>query len=313
MSDYHAPKLTRFDFDALDFLGGVAAMTAEEVGQYVLLLVQAWIAGRDCTLPDDPAGLARIARAACGEVSRRVLEKFDKTPEGRVVNHRLLQEWQAAKARSEVAQARAEKRWRGDAQAMPEHCQGSNETMPISIPTSVPTSGSVEVVGRLEGRAAPPQIRPAPSGQSQPPHPGPAPSSSGEPPASPTCSCPDLHAQPCSCRVRPPVAGPEPPTPDELRLCAHMASLLPEAKRAGWPALARKILALGAGDAATLCDIATAGVADAFWTTQLTGMGRFLSLLESDSERSLLSWYHARKRKAEAQAAPAKTAYTRRF
>ena len=94
--------LTRFDFHALRFDQSecVARMTAEEVGQYMLLLVRAWLMGKDTTLPDDLAFLARVARV--DEVSPIVLQKFPviQTPFGpRRRNEVLYNEWLAAVGR----------------------------------------------------------------------------------------------------------------------------------------------------------------------------------------------------------------------
>jgi uncharacterized protein YdaU (DUF1376 family) len=116
-------RLTRFDFDAADFLASedVAAMTAAEVGQYVLLLCAAWLGGKDATLPNDPRTLARLARATNGRVAPVVIRKFISTAEGRLSNPRLSEEWKAAcaraKVRSEKAQKAAKKSWSGDARS----------------------------------------------------------------------------------------------------------------------------------------------------------------------------------------------------
>src|ERR1700676_3672308 len=110
-------KLTRFDFDAADFLASedVASMTAAEVGQYVLLLCAAWLGGKEATLPNDPRTLARLARATKGRVAPVVIRKFISTGEGRLLNLRLSAEWKAACARAKVlhdkAQKAVTKRW----------------------------------------------------------------------------------------------------------------------------------------------------------------------------------------------------------
>ena len=95
--------LTRFDFHALRFDQSecVARMTAEEVGQYILLLVKAWLMGKDATLPDDLPFLARVARVE--EVSPIVLQKFPviQTPFGpRRRNEVLYNEWLEAVGRN---------------------------------------------------------------------------------------------------------------------------------------------------------------------------------------------------------------------
>jgi hypothetical protein len=58
MSEFYRLRLTKFDFDAADFLESedVAVMTCAEIGQLVLLLA-AWLGGKDATLPSDPIRL----------------------------------------------------------------------------------------------------------------------------------------------------------------------------------------------------------------------------------------------------------------
>jgi uncharacterized protein YdaU (DUF1376 family) len=137
-------RLTRFDFDAAAFLASedVAAMTAAEVGQLVLLFCAAWLGGKDATLSNDPRTLARLARATTGRVSPVVMRKFISTAEGRLFNPRLLEEWKAACARAQVrhqkAQKAATKRWNVSAPSMP---QASTETCPEHRP-AMPSSSS---------------------------------------------------------------------------------------------------------------------------------------------------------------------------
>jgi hypothetical protein len=60
--------LTRFDFRALRFLKSedVEIMTAEEVGQFVLLMCHAWLGGKSCqpSQQSDTAGEVRPVRAS---------------------------------------------------------------------------------------------------------------------------------------------------------------------------------------------------------------------------------------------------------
>jgi hypothetical protein len=104
--------LTRFDFHVYRFLGSdtVDRMTAEEVGQYILLLCRAWQRGKDTMLPDDLDYLARHAR--CKEVSPLVLSKFPiiHTPEGNQRrNDTLYGEWLLTLERSQSARERGAK------------------------------------------------------------------------------------------------------------------------------------------------------------------------------------------------------------
>src|ERR1700730_11776339 len=97
-------EYTRFDFHVHDFLNSedVKQMTAEEVGQYILLLCEAWVIGKEATLPDNPKYLARIARVP--EVSPLVMSKFYKVEMEcgpRLRNKGMYIEWQATVKRSE--------------------------------------------------------------------------------------------------------------------------------------------------------------------------------------------------------------------
>jgi uncharacterized protein YdaU (DUF1376 family) len=145
-------RLTRFDFDAGDFLASedVAAMTASEVGQYVLLLCHAWLGGKDATLSNDPKILARLARATSGRVSPKVMGKFISTAGGRLENLRLTEEWKAACARAQVRRDKAVKAakcsWtdtaRSRRQAVPDKCSAHCSEMPSSsIPIPSPYPG----------------------------------------------------------------------------------------------------------------------------------------------------------------------------
>jgi uncharacterized protein YdaU (DUF1376 family) len=109
--------LTRFDFHAMRFAHSeaVKAMTAEEVGQYILLLCDAWLLQKDASLPDDVAYLTIVAK---GKVSPRVLRQFplvDTQWGSRRRNDVLYIEWNRVKERSESASERGikgnEVRW----------------------------------------------------------------------------------------------------------------------------------------------------------------------------------------------------------
>jgi Protein of unknown function (DUF1376) len=79
-----------------DFMSSpdVEIMTCEEVGSYFLLLQKSWLGGDDCTLPNDPARLAKLARVE--KVSELVLSKFQVDKDGRLFNPRLMEEWKMA-------------------------------------------------------------------------------------------------------------------------------------------------------------------------------------------------------------------------
>ena len=106
MSKYHKSKITRFDLDALAFMLGTETFNNNEVGQYMRLIVYAWLNDHGCTIPSDSRELARIAR--CKKVSANVLAKFHDAGEGLLVNDRLLNEWRNAsrRQREQVKKAR---------------------------------------------------------------------------------------------------------------------------------------------------------------------------------------------------------------
>lgn len=79
-------------------------MSNEEVGQYTFLLCEAWLSGKDASLPDNPEVLARKAR--CRKVSDKVLAQFPvvQTTYGpRRQNETLYSEWRAATSRIALA------------------------------------------------------------------------------------------------------------------------------------------------------------------------------------------------------------------
>jgi len=155
VSAYHPIRLTRFDFDAADFLSSpdVASMTATEVGQYVLLLAAAWLGGKNCCLPNDPRVLAKLARAPRG-VSPRVRGKFKSCP-GKtqlIYNPRLSREWDAAQQRAQVrqqkAQKAAQKRWNEMPGACPKQSSGTEQAMLGDASESESVSESVSGVSQ---------------------------------------------------------------------------------------------------------------------------------------------------------------------
>lgn len=106
--------LTRFDFHVVRFMNSetVKRMSAEEIGQFILLLCDAWLTGKDASLPDDLTYLARVARV--NEVSSLVLSKFPiiRTDCGkRRQNPALFVEWTAATKRSRAAREKATSKW----------------------------------------------------------------------------------------------------------------------------------------------------------------------------------------------------------
>ena len=94
----------------------VELMSAEEIGCYFLLLQKAWLSGDDCTLPNDPDRLSKLARV--NTVSEIVMKKFELDECGRLFNARLSAEWKEALKRSKDGKKNASKRWDG---SMPRH------------------------------------------------------------------------------------------------------------------------------------------------------------------------------------------------
>lgn len=157
-----------------DFMSSpdVTIMTAEECGSFFFLLQHAWLSGDDCTLPNDPARLAKLARV--DKVADIVLQKFETDKQGRLFNPRLSVEWQEALKRTKDARKNANKRWNGD---MPPHSDGNTGVLPpkfegnaknknnnkhkkettktMQAQVGVSSSSSTEVSGQLPNPAQP--------------------------------------------------------------------------------------------------------------------------------------------------------------
>ena len=97
--------LTRFDFHVNRFLYSedVQLMSAEEVGQYFLLICHAWMIGKNASLPNNPTLLCKYARSAV--ISGLVMSKWEEGKDGRLYNAALSKEWDAANVRCMVASA----------------------------------------------------------------------------------------------------------------------------------------------------------------------------------------------------------------
>jgi len=172
--------LTRFDFHALRFLKSedVEIMTAEEVGQFVLLMCHAWLGGKAASLPNNPMLLAKYAR--CERVSEAVLREWKAGSDGRLYNETLSEEWDAAVGRSVHGMRGAAARWNKEksptnahdnAPVMPEH---STSNAPADAPPMVKPiqanpiqskTSSSEPVGSDERVSKPtPRKEPSPEG-----------------------------------------------------------------------------------------------------------------------------------------------------
>jgi uncharacterized protein YdaU (DUF1376 family) len=154
--------LTRFDFRALRFLKSetVELMSAEEVGQFVLLMCHAWLAGKDASLPDNPVLLARYAR--CERVSDAVMLEWKEGPDGRLYNETLSEEWAAAVGRSAHGQKAASARW--NSKHSPSNAHPSDGAVANPIQTKpIQTKPSQERQGQTpssEPGGSDPQIAP---------------------------------------------------------------------------------------------------------------------------------------------------------
>jgi len=127
--------LTSFNFHALRFLQSenTRQMTAKEVGQYLLLLIEAWLGGKSASLPTELDKLNTMVRIPTGlpgrpeKISDKVLAMFPlvETEFGpRRRNETLYGEWVIANNRSNLNREAAGARWIGNASAMQTHSDG---------------------------------------------------------------------------------------------------------------------------------------------------------------------------------------------
>ncbi len=171
-----------------DFLGSgrVAAMTTEQVGAYVLLLLHQ-AQPDDGMLPDDDKALARLARLTLAKwrrISPEIMECFQREG-GRVWNERMKEEIEYQKnhkaGRSDSGRKAAQARWhgnanamrthmrphdRGNANAMPRECladANSNSNSKSSSPASVVLPASVDSKSLIGENALSPNAPAAPS------------------------------------------------------------------------------------------------------------------------------------------------------
>jgi uncharacterized protein YdaU (DUF1376 family) len=92
-----APPAFMFYPDDFASDGKVEAMSTEGVGCYILLLCKAWRENPPATLPDDDRILARWARVSderWRDLKAEVLLTFDQAATGRLVQRRLLREYE---------------------------------------------------------------------------------------------------------------------------------------------------------------------------------------------------------------------------
>jgi uncharacterized protein YdaU (DUF1376 family) len=122
------PRVPFFKLYIDDFVGGVADMTTEEVGAYVLLLCYQWGKGY---IPDDGAKIRRIGHLTADADIGLLTEKFPLSGHGRQ-NLRMEQERKKMEAFSKRGKRNVDERWKyqNDTKGIPNAYQ--NDT-PIAI------------------------------------------------------------------------------------------------------------------------------------------------------------------------------------
>lgn len=152
--DKYTPDLTRFTFQAKKWYCSetVRALSADECGQYILLLVEAWMSGKAASLPTDTSLLAKYARVK--QVSRAVLACFpivDTEFGKRRRNETLYKDWVESVTRSETAAKKANARWDkrqspSNATALPQHDASNAQENSIQINSNQPNTTANSVV-----------------------------------------------------------------------------------------------------------------------------------------------------------------------
>jgi uncharacterized protein YdaU (DUF1376 family) len=150
MSQRRPPEPVYIPLYPRDFLSSnsVDAMTTEEVGAYLLLMMRSWSEAPPATLPTDDATLARMARmtpARWAKSKAKVLKPWE-IRDDRWVQPRLEVEYHKsvgiAELRSKVARVAAKSRWSSNANAMHDACS----THPPSNANAMPENA-------MQGRA----------------------------------------------------------------------------------------------------------------------------------------------------------------
>ncbi|WDL99307.1 DUF1376 domain-containing protein [Alicyclobacillus sp. ALC3] len=108
-----------FPFYPRDWLsdGNVQVLSLEEAGAYITLLAYMWNGGKDCSLDDDDANLAKLLHVSLKRWKKLRSVLFDGSgavfhvSDGRVRNKRLDAEWRAVLEKSANNTKAANKRW----------------------------------------------------------------------------------------------------------------------------------------------------------------------------------------------------------
>jgi uncharacterized protein YdaU (DUF1376 family) len=155
-----------------DFMSStdVLLMTAEEIGSFFLLLQCSWLAGADCTLPNDPEKLAKLARVE--RISEIVLSKFSLDKQGRLFNERLSQEWQEALRRSKDGKKAVSARWKKPYNGNTTVSPSNNESTTTNTNTNTHTNTNKSKDKDTQAHASNSDSSEAPSAPSNPTPPG---------------------------------------------------------------------------------------------------------------------------------------------
>lgn len=129
-----------FQFYAQDFLGSidVQLMSAEEVGVYLLLLINCFNNGG--SLPNNAVALSRLCRGITP--AQKVLDKF-YVSENTLRNKRMDEELKKQAKFFKDQKAKAQKRWqKAEKKPMPRHSRGNAGSMPRQSPRGQSSSTS---------------------------------------------------------------------------------------------------------------------------------------------------------------------------
>lgn len=101
-------------------------MTPSERGAYIHLLAICWCSS-DCTIPDDDAKLRSLSGLRADDDITFLHSVFHRHPEfpGKLINNRLMEEFEKAGQKCMKQRDNAKKRWTSDAKAMPPHSDGN--------------------------------------------------------------------------------------------------------------------------------------------------------------------------------------------
>jgi len=128
-------KPPAFQFYADDFLGGVTAMSNEEVGLYIRLLCMQW--GRGHVTEDD---INRLGRAIAEPSLAYVKSKFKVGDDGLLRNERMESErkkqQEFRESRAKAGKEGADKRWHSHSTAIAQPMANDSSPSPSPFPSS---------------------------------------------------------------------------------------------------------------------------------------------------------------------------------